>query len=95
MEERNKTPLPIGKLWDRRTEILYNLEQLRPVKTSLTDVVTYEDGKDRMVSLYGEDGAWVRSHLLELLVNEFRDTAGHPRRNDIESVQRASTRSVR
>ncbi|MGA7726660.1 MAG: hypothetical protein WCA95_15390, partial [Opitutaceae bacterium] len=41
LEERNKTPLPIGELWDRRTEILYNLERLRTVKTSLTDVVTF------------------------------------------------------
>jgi len=40
-DERNKTPLPVGELWDRRTEILYNLERLRRMKTSLTDVVTY------------------------------------------------------
>lgn len=41
VEERTKTSLPIGELWDRRTEILFNLERLRPVKSSLTDVVTY------------------------------------------------------
>lgn len=41
VEERNTTPLPIGELWDRRTEILFNLERLRSVKSSLTDVVTF------------------------------------------------------
>jgi integrase len=41
VEERNQTPLPIGELWERRTEILFNLERLRSVKSSLTDVVTY------------------------------------------------------
>ena len=39
--ERDKTPLPIGELWDRRAEILYNLERLRPANTNLTDVVTF------------------------------------------------------
>lgn len=35
-----QTSLPVGELWDRRTEILYNLERLRNVSISLTDVVT-------------------------------------------------------
>jgi site-specific recombinase XerD len=39
--ERNQTSLPVGELWERRTEILYNLERLRVVPTSLTDVVTF------------------------------------------------------
>ena len=41
LAERNTTPIPIGELWERKTEILYNLERLRPVRTSLTDVVTF------------------------------------------------------
>lgn len=36
-----QTSLPVGELWDRRTEILYNLDRLRNVPTSLTDVVTF------------------------------------------------------
>ena len=39
--QRNTTPLPIGELWERKAEILYNLERLRPVGTSLTDAVTF------------------------------------------------------
>jgi len=41
LRERNQTPLPIGELWDRRTEILFNLDRLRNVKSSLTDVITH------------------------------------------------------
>src|ERR1035437_9464572 len=41
LAERNATPIPIGELWDRKAEILYNLERLRPMGTSLTDAVTF------------------------------------------------------
>ena len=41
MMERNTSPLPVGELWERRAELLYNLERLRSVKSSLTDVVTF------------------------------------------------------
>ena len=41
LNERNTTSLPIGELWDRRTEILYNLDRLRPVGVTLTDVVSH------------------------------------------------------
>ena len=41
LSQRNQTPLPIGELWERRTEILYNLDRLRVLPTSLTDVVTF------------------------------------------------------
>lgn len=41
LSEKDTTPLPIGELWERRTEILYNLDRLRPTKSSLTDVVSY------------------------------------------------------
>ena len=41
VEERDTSPLPIGELWERRTEILFNLDRLRNVKSSLTEVVTY------------------------------------------------------
>ena len=40
LDQKNKTPLPVGELWDRKAEILYNLERLRPLRTDLTDVVT-------------------------------------------------------
>lgn len=41
IEKRNSSPLPIGELWERRAEILYDLERLRTEKTSLTDVVSF------------------------------------------------------
>jgi len=41
LDERSKTPLPIGELMDRKTEILYNLERLNTVNGSLTDVVSF------------------------------------------------------
>lgn len=41
LDQHDTTPLPIGELWDRRTEILYNLDRLRPTGTSLTDVVSH------------------------------------------------------
>jgi len=41
LSQRNRTSLPIGELWERRTEILYNLDRLRNVPTTLTDVVTF------------------------------------------------------
>jgi site-specific recombinase XerD len=40
-EERDTTPIPVGELWERKAEILYNLERLRHVSTSLSDVVTF------------------------------------------------------
>ena len=33
------TPIPIGELWERKAEILYALERLRPFGTNLTDAV--------------------------------------------------------
>jgi hypothetical protein len=41
ISKRNQTPLPIGELWDRRSEILYNLDRLRPLRTNLTEVVSF------------------------------------------------------
>jgi len=41
LSKRNQTPLPVGELWDRKAEILYNLERLRPLGTNLTDAVTF------------------------------------------------------
>ncbi|MGA2693153.1 MAG: site-specific integrase [Opitutaceae bacterium] len=35
------TPIPIGELWERRAEILYAFERLRPLGTNLTDAVTF------------------------------------------------------
>ena len=39
--QRTSTPIPIGELWERKAEILYNLERLRPIGTNLTDAVTF------------------------------------------------------
>lgn len=41
LTERSQSPLPVGELWERRAEILYNLERLRPLGTSITDAVTF------------------------------------------------------
>jgi integrase len=41
IQEQDTTPIPLGELWERKAEILYNLERLRVVKSSLTDVVTF------------------------------------------------------
>jgi site-specific recombinase XerD len=62
LDQRKKTPLPVGELWDRKTEILYNLERLRPLGTSLTDVVSF----------YLENQGSVLGHkLLSEVVDEF------------------------
>jgi site-specific recombinase XerD len=39
--QRTTTPIPIGELWERKAEILYALERLRPLGTNLTDAVTF------------------------------------------------------
>ena len=39
--QRTTTPIPIGELWERKAEILYALERLRPFGTNLTDAVTF------------------------------------------------------
>ena len=41
MAQRTTTPIPIGELWERKAEILYALERLRPFGTNLTDAVTF------------------------------------------------------
>lgn len=41
LSERNTTPIPVGELWDRKAEVLYSFERLRPLGISLTDVVTF------------------------------------------------------
>lgn len=41
MAQRTTTPIPIGELWERKAEILYALERLRPLGTNLTDAVTF------------------------------------------------------
>lgn len=39
--ERNATPIPVGELWERKAEVLYSFERLRPLGISLTDVVSF------------------------------------------------------
>jgi site-specific recombinase XerD len=39
--ERTQSPVPVGELWEKRMEILYNLDRLRSVETTLTDAVSF------------------------------------------------------
>jgi hypothetical protein len=39
--EQNKTSLPLDEIFDRKSEIIYNLERLNGVNGSLTDVVSF------------------------------------------------------
>ncbi len=41
VSQRTTTPVPIGELWERKSEILYSLERLRPIGTNLADVVSF------------------------------------------------------
>ena len=41
MAQHTTTPVPIGELWERKAEILYSLERLRPAGTNLADVVSF------------------------------------------------------
>jgi hypothetical protein len=41
LAERNQISLPVGELWERRTRILYDPDQLRHLPTTLTHVVTF------------------------------------------------------
>jgi hypothetical protein len=38
---RTQSPVPVGELWEKRMEILYNLDRLRSVGTTLTEVVSF------------------------------------------------------
>ncbi len=75
VEERNKTPLPIGELWDRKAEILYNLERLRPVKTSLTDVATEFLAEKKQIGrshLYDSTMRYSFGHFIKYIGGERR-----------------------
>jgi hypothetical protein len=62
LSKQNQTPLPIGELWDRRSEVLYNLDRIRPLGTTLTDVVSF----------YLENqGSVLGQRLLSEVVDEF------------------------
>ena len=39
--QKTTTPVPVGELWERKAEILYSLERLRPIGTNLADVVSF------------------------------------------------------
>ena len=39
--QHDTTPVPVGELWERKAEILYSLERLRPIGTNLADVVSF------------------------------------------------------
>jgi site-specific recombinase XerD len=39
--QKTTTPVPVGELWERKAEILYSLERLRPVGTNLVEVVSF------------------------------------------------------
>jgi site-specific recombinase XerD len=41
LDQHDNTPIPIGELWERKAEILYALERLRPYGTNLVEVVSY------------------------------------------------------
>lgn len=41
LAQQTTTPVPVGELWERKAEILYSLERLRPVGTNLADVVSF------------------------------------------------------
>lgn len=62
LNERNATPIPIGELWERKAEVLYNFERLRPLGISLTDAVT---------CYLSQHGSMVGQMKLSALVEEF------------------------
>ncbi len=39
--QQTTTPVPVGELWERKAEILYALERLRPIGTNLADAVAF------------------------------------------------------
>lgn len=41
LAQQTTTPVPVGELWERKAEILYSLERLRPIGTNLADVVSF------------------------------------------------------
>lgn len=57
-------PRPVGELLDRKAELLYCLEQLRPLRVGLTDVVSF------YVRHHGHKGNPTLSELVELFVAE-------------------------
>ena len=69
---RTQSPVPVGELWEKRMEILYNLDRLRSVETTLTDAVSFylirptnrerkTEGPPYMWNRYGTAIAVVRS----------------------------------
>ncbi len=106
VEERETSPLPIGELWERRTEILFNLDRLRNVKSSLTDVVTYylttkfsqSDKKiSEVVTEFLEEKKRIgRSRIYDETMkygfNQFMNVVGNDRRLSALDYQQAAAR---
>ena len=57
---------PVGELFDRKAELLYCLEQLRPLRVGLTDVVSF------YVRHHGQKGNPTLTELVELFLTEKR-----------------------
>ena len=41
LAQQTTTPVPVGELWERKAELLYAMERLRPLGTNLADVVSF------------------------------------------------------
>jgi hypothetical protein len=41
LAQQTTTPVPVGELWERKAELLYTLERLRPLGTNLHDAITF------------------------------------------------------
>jgi site-specific recombinase XerD len=41
LAQQTTTPVPVGELWERKAELLYALERLRPLNTNLHDAITF------------------------------------------------------
>jgi site-specific recombinase XerD len=61
---QNTDPRPVGELLERKAELLYCLEQLRPLRVSLPDVVSF------YVRHHGHKGNPTLAELVELFVTE-------------------------